>query len=92
VQFAPAAGSYLLATCLTGWLYDRAAEAHGDRHQCVGQDCFGQAFTVMAGLAALSTVACGVATARSRRAYAAVSQHLKTVDTIEGHATPDGDL
>jgi hypothetical protein len=33
LQFAPAMGSYLLATEVTGWLYDRAAEAHGDIHQ-----------------------------------------------------------
>jgi hypothetical protein len=33
LQFAPAIGSYLLATEVTGWLYDRAAEAHGDIHQ-----------------------------------------------------------
>lgn len=38
LQFAPAMGSYLLATEVTGWLYDRAAEAHGDIHQ-VGCKC-----------------------------------------------------
>jgi hypothetical protein len=38
LQFAPAMGSYLLATEVTGWLYDRAAAAHGDIHQ-VGCSC-----------------------------------------------------
>jgi ribosomal RNA-processing protein 12 len=86
VQFAPAAGSYLLATGLTGWLYDRAAAAHGDPHQCIGSDCFRQTFLILSGLAALTSVACSVATSRSRRAYQAVAQHLRAVDIAEGNA------
>ncbi|WIA09948.1 hypothetical protein OEZ85_010161 [Tetradesmus obliquus] len=88
LQFAPAMGSYLLATEVTGWLYDRAAEAHGDIHQCIGPDCFRTAFLLLAGLAALSSLACCLATSRSRRAYVALAMHLKQVDIAEGgHGT-----
>mgnify|MGYP001807419207 CR=1 FL=1 len=85
-QFAPAAGSYLLATGLTGWLYDRAAAAHGDPHSCMGTDCFREAFLILSGLAGVSSLACCVATSRSRRAYQAVAQHLRQVDIAEGNA------
>ncbi|KAF8069613.1 Dclre1a [Scenedesmus sp. PABB004] len=85
LQFAPAAGSYLLASWLTGALYDAAARAHGDPHDCIGPDCFRRAFLLLAGLAAVGAVACAVATARSRRAYAAMAQHLRAVDVAEGH-------
>lgn len=86
VQFAPAAGSYLLATGLTGWLYDRAAAAHGDPHQCIGSDCFRETFLILSGLAGLTSIACSIATSRSRRAYQAVAQHLRAVDIAEGNA------
>lgn len=85
VQFAPAAGSYLLATGLTGWLYDKAAAAHGDPHQCIGPDCFRETFLILAGLAGVTSIACSVATSRSRRAYQAVAQHLRQVDNAEGN-------
>jgi len=85
-QFAPAAGSYLLATGLTGWLYDRAAAAHGDPHQCIGSDCFREAFLILSGLAGVTSIACSVATSRSRRAYQALAQHLRQVDIAEGNA------
>ena len=82
-QFAPAAGSYLLATRLTGWLYDKAAAEHGDPHECIGPDCFRAAFLLLSGLAVVSSLACSIATSRSRRAYLALAVHLRQVDIAE---------
>jgi len=87
-KFAPALGSYLLATRLTGRLYDRAAAAHGDAHECVGPDCFKEAFLILAALSALSTVACGVAAARSRRVYRQICRHLHEVQEAEAQLSP----
>eukprot|EP00878_Enallax_costatus_P018911 GHUV01019934.1.p2 GENE.GHUV01019934.1~~GHUV01019934.1.p2 ORF type:complete len:129 (+),score=36.51 GHUV01019934.1:1262-1648(+) len=81
VQFAPAAGGYLLATRLTGWLYDTAAARHGDSHECIGPDCFRVAFLLLSAVAAISSVACSVATARSRVAYEMIAAQLSKVDS-----------
>ena len=41
VQLAPALGSYLLSSQLTGSLYDREAAMQGSSdHQCGGSACF----------------------------------------------------
>lgn len=56
--------------------------------QCIGPDCFRTAFLLLAGLAALSSLACCLATSRSRRSYVALAMHLKQVDIAEGgHGT-----
>lgn len=78
-QFAPAAGSYLLATRLTGRLYDKAAAAHGDPRECVGPDCFREAFLILAAMAAASALACVVCAVRSRGAYRAIVSHFEKV-------------
>eukprot|EP00879_Flechtneria_rotunda_P016105 GHRR01016846.1.p1 GENE.GHRR01016846.1~~GHRR01016846.1.p1 ORF type:complete len:649 (+),score=200.09 GHRR01016846.1:867-2813(+) len=87
LQFAPAIGSYLLATRLTGWLYDRAAVQHGDPHECIGPDCFREAFLILAGLAAVSSLACSIATSRSKSTYTAISMHLRVVHLAETRTT-----
>eukprot|EP00878_Enallax_costatus_P039669 GHUV01045545.1.p1 GENE.GHUV01045545.1~~GHUV01045545.1.p1 ORF type:complete len:201 (+),score=45.81 GHUV01045545.1:588-1190(+) len=81
LKFAPAAGGYLLATRLTGWLYDTAAARHGDSHECIGPDCFRVAFLLLSAVAAISSVACSVATARSRVAYEMIAAQLSKVDS-----------
>ncbi|GIL91142.1 hypothetical protein Vretimale_9581 [Volvox reticuliferus] len=50
LQLGPAAGGYLLATVLTGKLYDRAARSHGDQLFCIGADCYFQTWCVLGGL------------------------------------------
>lgn len=88
LQIAPALGSLLLASRLTGWLYDEAAKRHGDVHVCIGQDCFQKAFMILSGLAAVSSLASLIATARSRVVYRVIHEHLHHVDEAEGHVTP----
>lgn len=87
-QFAPAAGSYLLATRLTGALYDRAAAAHGDGHTCVGPDCFRTAFLILAAGCAAGAAASGVATARSAGVYRQIARHLNEVEAAEEAQDP----
>jgi hypothetical protein len=89
-QFAPALGSYLLATRLTGRLYDAAAAAHGDPRECVGPDCFREAFLVLAGLAAGGAAACVVLTARSRRLYRLICRHMLEVGVARGERGAQG--
>lgn len=86
LQFAPAAGSYVLATLLPGYLYDEAARAHGDPRRCIGSDCFGTAFQVLAMLAALSAALCVLAVVRSRPLYRTIFSHLHKVDVEHAHS------
>ncbi|GBF87528.1 MFS general substrate transporter [Raphidocelis subcapitata] len=88
LQFAPAMGSYLLATRLTGALYDAAAAAHGDPRDCVGPDCFRAAFLVLAALALAGAAACAAAAARSRRVYAAIARHMREAEEAEARLSP----
>ncbi|KAI8475459.1 MAG: Nodulin-like-domain-containing protein [Monoraphidium minutum] len=83
LQFAPAAGSYLLATRLAGRLYDAAAAAHGDPRECIGPDCFRAAFLILSAMAALSALGCGACAVRSRGAYRLIVKHLKQVEESE---------
>lgn len=83
LQFAPAIGSYLMATLLTGRMYDRAASAHGTPRECAGQDCFSGAFLSLAALAALSAAACTAAAARSAGVYKRMLQHMKQVEAMQ---------
>jgi hypothetical protein len=76
-QLAPACGSYLLATWLTGHLYDKAAQAGGDIHACTGHDCFGPAFRILTAGSAVSTCFCVYAAVRSRGVYRLVAGHLQ---------------
>jgi hypothetical protein len=78
-QLAPACGSYLLATWLTGHLYDQAATAGGDIHACTGHDCFGPAFRILTAGSAVSTCLCVYAAVRSRGVYRLVAGHLQHV-------------
>jgi hypothetical protein len=88
LQFAPAIGSYLLATRLTGALYDAAAAAHGDPRDCIGPDCFRSAFLLLSAFAVAGAAACAAASARSRRVYAAVVRHMREAEEAEVRGSP----
>lgn len=86
-QFAPAVGSYLLATLLAGRMYDSAAAAHGNPRACVGPDCFGGAFRALAALAAGSGAAYALVTARrSEATYRRIARHMRAVRGARGWA------
>lgn len=50
LQMGPALGGYLLATVLTGKLYDQVARRHGDSLFCIGADCYMMTWAVLGGL------------------------------------------
>lgn len=81
-------GSYLLATRLTGALYDAAAAAHGDGRECVGPDCFRPAFLVLAALSALTAAGCAAAAASSRGVYRLIVRHMREVEEAEVQLSP----
>jgi hypothetical protein len=56
-QLAPALGGYLLATRLSGWIYDHHAAAQGSTTTCTGTACYHDTFLVLSVLCALSTTA-----------------------------------
>lgn len=88
LQMAPAMGSYVLATLLVGWLYDREAERQsGAAHnECIGQQCFRRAFEVLAVLGLTGVCSAALLVARSRRAYAAVVERLRREVAAAGEA------
>ncbi|KAG2496084.1 hypothetical protein HYH03_005688 [Edaphochlamys debaryana] len=54
LQLGPAFGGYLLATVLTGRLYDRVVRRHGDTLFCIGSDCYFETWCVLGFLNLLS--------------------------------------
>lgn len=71
-QLGPAFVSYLLATVLTGALYDRAARRHGDGLFCVGADCYFETWCVLAVLNVAAIAATRTLLVRTRPTYARI--------------------
>ncbi|EFJ44963.1 hypothetical protein VOLCADRAFT_94778, partial [Volvox carteri f. nagariensis] len=69
LQLGPAAGGYLLATVLTGKLYDRVARRHGDKLYCVGADCYFDTWCVLGGLNLLALLGTRELYAQSVKRY-----------------------
>lgn len=58
LQFAPAAGAYLLGTVLVGTLYEAAKAVDGGSASgwCIGWSCYGTTWMVLTGLNVLSLI------------------------------------
>ena len=62
------ASSFGIATTLTNWGYDRAANAQG-AEECQGKVCFGPAFWICAVLGMVATLCSTILTVRKRKYY-----------------------
>mmetsp|Transcript_10100 Transcript_10100/g.18220 ORF Transcript_10100/g.18220 Transcript_10100/m.18220 type:complete len:153 (+) Transcript_10100:1765-2223(+) len=73
---SPGAGSFLLATLLTSYIYEGKAAAHGEGATCVGADCFRGAFFLM-GLMSLCGMSLSlIVVAKSRTRYLLIHRWL----------------
>jgi len=77
VQLAPALGSFGLAMGLAGWLYERALSRHGGgSNNCVGQDCFGTTFLILAALGGVATGCMVQLCRRNMRLYPSFAEEV----------------
>ena len=85
LQVAPAAGSVLLARCLAGRVYDRAAAAQGapPGGECRGGACFGPTLLALAGLQACGGVVAFTLAWRARAKYRRLGAWLRVREAEE---------